>query len=365
MSSHEPYLSRITAVREQFADWGVDGLLIVSPTNRRWLSGFTGSNAQLLITQEKVLLATDFRYYERVAAEAPAFTLFKHERRAKDTKAFLAEANAAKIAVEANHVTLKQMRELEAAADVEWIPLEKTVEPLRQYKTAVELALHHRAAAITDMALAQFNHIAQPGKTEKQLAWELECIMRENGADSLAFPIIVASGPNSAYPHHENSDRALQAGDTIIVDMGAQVAGYKSDMTRSFFLGSTPSEKFQEIYNLVLAAHQNVFDQFKPGMKSKTVDSLARDFIGAAGYADNFGHGLGHGVGLDIHEDPFLSQRAKPDELISAGMTVTIEPGIYLPGWGGIRIEDFTFVGENGLEMISQCPKNPIIEIGD
>ena len=366
MSTHlEPHLSRITAVRERFADWGVEALLVVSPTNRRWLSGFTGSNGQLLITQENALLATDFRYYERVATEAPAFTLFKHQRREEDTKAFLAETAVSRIGIEANQMTLAELAKLRAVSDKEWIPLNKTVEPLRQYKTADEIAIQRQAAAITDLAMAQFNNIAQPGKTEKQLAWELEKTMRENGADGLAFDIIVASGPNSAHPHHENSERQLQEGDTIIVDMGAEVAGYKSDMTRSFYLGNTPSEKFWEIYNIVLAAHQTAFEKCTPGMSIKTIDSLARDFITEAGYGDNFGHGLGHSVGLDIHEDPFLSQRAKPNESLETGMNITIEPGIYLPEWGGIRIEDFALMGATGLEPISLCPKKPIIAIHD
>ena len=364
MSSHlEPHLSRITAVRERFADWNVGALLIVSPTNRRWLSGFTGSNAQLLITEDQALLATDFRYYERVATEAPAFTLFKHQRTDEDTKAFLAETAVSRIGIEANHMTLEQLQKLQQAGEKEWVPLNKTVEPLRQYKTADEIALNRKAAGITDLAMSQFNDLAKPGKTEKQLAWELEKIMRKNGADGLAFDIIVASGPNSAHPHHENSDRPLQEGDTIIVDMGAEVNGYKSDMTRSFYLGNTPTEKFWEIYNIVLAAHQKVFDDFVPGMSSKTIDSLARDFIREAGYGDNFGHGLGHSVGLDIHEDPFLSQREPAEVTLEAGMNITIEPGIYLPNWGGVRIEDFAIVNAEGLEPISLCPKNPIINI--
>ncbi len=359
----DPYLFRLTAVRQQFAQWGVEGLLIISPSNRRWLSGFTGSNAQLLITPEKALLATDFRYYERVATEAPAFTLFKHRRRDEDRQAFFAEAAVSKIGLEATHVTLAQMEQFATLPAIEWVPLDNTLEPLRQYKTAVEMKHHRQAAAITDLAMAQFNTIAQIGKTEKQLAWELEKIMRQNGADALAFPIIVASGPNSAFPHHENSDRPLQAGDTIIVDMGAEVAGYKSDMTRSFYLGNTPSAQFWEIYNLVLAAHKHVFDSFTPGMSVPAVDALARDLIRQAGYADNFGHGLGHGVGLDIHEAPHLSARTQPQETVEIGMNITVEPGVYLPGWGGIRIEDFVQVTETGLEMISQCPKTPIIPL--
>jgi Xaa-Pro aminopeptidase len=232
-------------------------------------------------------------------------------------------------------------------------------------KTAVEIQKLRAAAAITDKAMAQVNQLARPGMTEKELAWALERQMREDGADGMAFPVIVASGPNSALPHHQTSNRRLQVGDVIIVDMGAELNGYKSDMTRSFYLGDEPTEKFWEIYNLVLAAHTAVFDQLRPGMTLRQIDSIARDLITAAGQSEHFGHGLGHGVGLDIHEAPFLSQRAPKEARIQAGMTVTIEPGIYIPGWGGIRIEDFAWVTKNGLEQISHCPKTAVISLSD
>ncbi|MCP5099282.1 MAG: M24 family metallopeptidase [Chloroflexi bacterium] len=358
------YQQRLTAVRQNLAAWHVEAILISSPTNRRWLSGFTGSNAQLLITADKAIIATDFRYYEQAAHEAPQFTLFKHERTAKDDTAFLNAATAQTIGVEAKHVTLEEMEKLETAVStITFIPLPATVEPLRGIKSPPEIEAIRAAAAITDAAMARVHEFAQPGKSEREVAWQLEKTMREGGADAVAFPVIVASGPNAALPHHHPGSRQLQIGDSIIVDMGAMLNRYRSDMTRSFFLGNKPTTQYWNVYNTVLAAQTAVLNKMRPGMKNKEIDSIARDHIGNAGHADHFGHGLGHGVGLDIHEDPFLSFRSEDNEHVTVGMTITIEPGIYIPNWGGVRIEDLGVFTETGVELLSYCPKTPIIPI--
>ncbi|KAA3664528.1 MAG: M24 family metallopeptidase [Chloroflexi bacterium] len=355
---------RLTAVQTHLSNWQVDALLIASATNRRWLSGFTGSNAQLLVTPDQATIATDSRYYQQATAQAPLFTLFKHERTEKETAVFLHQANAQKIGLEANHTTLEEAKKLEKAApSVEWVHLNETVEPYRRIKAIAEVEAIQAAAAITDQAMSLVNEITHPGMSEKALAWELEKAMREAGADSMAFPIIVASGANASSPHHMTGDRQLQPGDAIIIDMGAQLNGYRSDMTRTFFLGNAPTSQFIEVYELVLAAQTAVLTQTRPGMKNKEIDSIARNLIGNAGHREHFGHGLGHGVGLDIHEDPFLSPRSHESETISAGMTLTVEPGVYIPGWGGVRIEDLTIITNEGLESLSHCPKNPIIPI--
>jgi Xaa-Pro aminopeptidase len=197
--------------------------------------------------------------------------------------------------------------------------------------------------------------------SEKQVAWELEKIMREAGADSMAFPVIVASGPNGAFAHHSSSDRKLKVGDPIIVDMGASLNGYQSDLTRTFYLGNEPDEKFWEIYNIVHEAQKAALNEIKAGKSGKAIDQAARDHIKQAGYEKAFGHGLGHGVGLDIHEGPRLSQTAENDPPLPAGAVVTVEPGIYLESWGGVRIEDLVMVTESGVELLSRCSKNPII----
>lgn len=356
---------RLTAVRHKLAAWDVDGVLITGYANRRWLSGFTGSNCQLLVTASAALLATDSRYYEQAAQQAPHFTLFQHERTPQHTTDFLATSGAATIGLGAANMSLHDFAKLkEAAPNVVWHELAETVESLRVVKTAVEIAAIRRAAAITDLAMSQVTEIVQPGMTERQVAWELEKTMRDAGADGMAFDILVASGPNAALPHHHAGDRRIQLGDSLIVDMGAMLHGYRSDMTRTFFVGNAPTAEFLQAYDLVLAAQTAVLDQARAGMGLKAVDAIARDIIRDGGHDDHFGHGLGHGVGLDIHEDPFLSPRADETAVLPAGATLTVEPGIYIPGWGGVRIEDLTVVTESGLERLSHCPKNPIIPVG-
>ena len=363
MQNPSIFQERITAVRHKLAEWEVDAVLITSPTNRRWLSGFTGSNGQLLVTADKALIATDFRYYAQAGREAPDFTLFKHQRTLADTQDFLAESGAKHIGVEAKHVTLAEMIDLEEVEGVAWKPLLFTLEPLRLRKTAAEIQAIQKACAITDAVLAQVPHIACAGQTEREVAWELEKALRQAGAEAAAFAVIVASGPNSALPHHHPGERRLQAGDALIVDMGAQVDGYKSDMTRSFYLGEKASVRYFELYQLVLRAQTAVFQQARPGMSLKAVDALARDVLDKAGHAEHFGHGLGHGLGLDIHEDPFLSPRASDEDTIEVGTIVTIEPGCYLPDWGGIRLEETALMTESGLVPLTHCPKEPGIAL--
>ena len=354
---------RLAAVRRMLPEWEVEGALISSVGNRRWLSGFTGSNAQLLITAEKALLATDFRYWEQATLQAPAFTLFKHQRRQQDTIDFIRAAGISRIGIEAEHTTLADMARLRKVEGVHWQELAQTVEPMREVKSAAEIEAIRAAAAITDRTMAQVNALARAGMSERALAWELEKVMRESGADGVAFTVIVASGPNSALPHHHPGDRPLQAGDAVIVDMGAESNGYKSDLTRTFYLGDEPDEQFWEVYEVVQRAQTAVLDSLKAGAHNRAIDALARDLITAAGHGEHFGHGLGHGVGLDIHEGPALSFRSKDEDTVAAGVVMTVEPGVYIPGWGGVRIEDLVHVTETGIELLSQCPKTPIIPI--
>jgi len=240
--------------------------------------------------------------------------------------------------------------------------LRHTVEMWRQVKSAEELVTMRAAAALSDQAMSQVNSLARPGMTEQALAWKLEQIVREDGVASVAYPVIIASGPNSAFPHHHPGHRELQPGDAILIDLGAEVGGYKSDLTRTFYLGSEPDGKFWEIYNSVLQAQTAALQNMKSGMTCKDIDSLARDSIKAAGYAEQFGHGLGHGVGLDIHEKPSLSQLSEKD-VMPEGAITTVEPGIYVPGWGGVRIEDLVLVTSSGAFPLSHCAKIPAIPI--
>lgn len=360
--------TRLAAVRQKMTEWQVDGLLITSPANYRWLSGFTGSACTLLVTAERAFLGTDFRYWEQARQQAPHFELVKMGRTADLTSLpqMIQQAGVNVVGVEGNQMSIIQFRELEdklqndAEADpVALEPLKETVEVLRHIKSTAELDAIRRAAAITDWAMSQVNEIVRPGISERAVAWELEKMMRERGADGMAFEVIVASGPNAALAHHRPSERPIQAGDSIVVDMGARLNGYHSDLTRSFYVGAEPDEQFQKVYGLVLEAQTAALEGIRAGLTGKQADALARDVITAAGHADDFGHSLGHGVGLYIHEGPNLS--VLNEEALPVGAVVTVEPGVYLPNWGGVRIEDLVLVTETGIEFLSHCPKEPVI----
>lgn len=355
------YLARIDALRAQFTQWEVDAFLVTNPSNRRWLSGFSGSAGSLLITPTAVLLSTDSRYWEQAALQAPDYEIIRDGRLPADLAAFIGRAGSGTIGIEANHLTLAAAQKLYEVEGPAWRPLTEAVEPLRQVKDAEEREKIAAAAAITDAAMARVPALLRPGISERELAWELERTMRQAGADHLAFDIIAAFGPHSARPHHSPGERPLAENEIVLVDMGAALDGYCSDMTRTFFYG-TPDDTFKTVYETVLAAEEASLAGTRPGLNSQAAHEIAAGIIQAAGYGEYFGHGLGHGVGLDIHEAPFLSPIRPPVEL-AAGMAVTIEPGIYLPGWGGVRIEDLGIIVDGGVSPLSTSPKEPFIPL--
>jgi len=264
---------------------------------------------------------------------------------------------------EAAHVSVAEHYGLVKAlfdSPVELESAEGVVEALREVKDAAELATLRRAVAITDAAIGEVIPRLRPEMSERQAAWMLEVAMRERGADGLSFPIIVAAGPNSALPHAQPGDGPLGEGRPIVIDMGALVDGYHADMTRTVCLGQ-PDAKFQEIYPIVLEAQRCALEGLRPGLRCNAVDALAREHIAAAGYGDSFSHGLGHGVGLEIHEGPSLRRAAPGKEQsgprLQAGNVTSVEPGIYLEGWGGVRIEDLALITEGGCEVLSQAAK--------
>jgi Xaa-Pro aminopeptidase len=362
-SSQRQTVRRLEAVRAEFPGWEVDGLLIGSASNRRWLSGFTGSAGWLLVTGQTAILGTDFRYWDQAKQQAPEFEMvnFRSGRR-EAWEGFLGFERPVRLGIEARHVTLAQFAEFKGLEKVSFVKLRDSLEKFREVKDAQELAAIRAAAEITDAVMAEVNRVAFLGQQERQLAWELERRMRERGATRLAFPIIVAFGQNCAMAHHQPGERALRKGDTVIVDMGAAVDGYASDLTRTFFAGAEPSAKFREIFDVVERAQTAALEGMRAGVSGKESDTLARDVIGAAGYGDAFGHSLGHGVGLDIHEGPSLSQLYGLAPL-PANSAVTVEPGIYLSDWGGVRIEDLVRITDTGVETISRCPKLPALDL--
>jgi len=347
---------RLAKLREALAAEGLDAILITQPENRRYLSGFTGSAGVLLISQDQAILATDFRYYEQVERQAPDFRLAKIKDKFEPLLPELVhELGAKRVGFESAHLTVDQHQEWQKVAeDFELVPTKELVERIRAVKDEDELDKLRRAIALTDEAFAHIVSFIEPGMTEKEVAWELEVFMRTHGAEKLAFDLIVGSGPNGAMPHATVSERVIRAGEPIVMDMGAVVDGYNSDLTRTICVGQ-PAERFREIYNIVLEAQQTAERDIRPGMTGKKADDIARQVIEGAGYKDNYGHGLGHGVGLAVHEKPTLSKVS--EDVLTPGMVFTIEPGIYLPDWGGVRIEDMVVMREDGVEVLTQASK--------
>lgn len=356
------YLERIEQVRAKLDEWQADGLLVMSPHNRRWLTGFTGSAGDVMITRDGAFLGTDGRYWSQAAQQAPDYTIFEKPRAADAREQFVRSTAVTRIAIEGKHVSLADFQALRRFDGIEWVPLQHGVEPWRSVKSGDEVEAIRAAAAITDHVMNQVPALVQVGMSERALAWELEKALRDNGADGMAFDILVASGANAAKPHHHPGGRTLQVGDTLIVDMGAKLNGYHSDLTRSFHIGSDPDARFWQVYNTVLAAQEQCLNHMKAGMTGAEIDSLARTVIADAGYAAAFKHSTGHSLGLEIHENPGLRETAV-QTIIPDGAVITVEPGIYLDAWGGIRIEDLVVVTNTGVEFLSHCPKTPIIQV--
>ena len=353
---------RLTKLRETLTTEGLDAILITQPENRRYISGFTGSAGVLLISQEEAVLATDFRYYEQVEKQAPDFRLAKVTARFETLLPELIQQVGAKtVGFESAHLTVDQLQQWQEAAEgavstseFELVPTKGLAERIRAVKDEDELDKIKKAIALSDQAIAYIAGFVEPGMTEKEVAWELEVFMRTRGAEKLAFDSIVGSGPNGAMPHATVSERVIQAGEPIVMDMGAVIDGYNSDLTRTICPGR-PNDKFREIHAIVLEAQLTAERNIRPGMQGKQADAIAREVIEEAGYGENYGHGLGHGVGLAVHEKPGVGRLS--EDVLEPGMVFTVEPGIYLPGWGGVRIEDIVVMREDGVEVLTQASK--------
>lgn len=360
-------ISHLERLRAALAAQELPALLVSAPANRRYVSGFRGSFGALLVTAEQALIFTDGRYVPRVAGEAPGFALRQVVNPERPLLKLLVEAIGelapGRVGFEAAHMSVAEHGQLaqalaQAGVGVELHPTEGVVEGLREVKDAAELATLRRAIAITDAAITAVLPALRPDHTERQAAWMLEVALRERGAEALAFPIIVAAGPNGAAPHASVGDEPLGLGRPIVIDMGARVDGYHGDLTRTVVLGE-PDAQFWAIYDLVLQAQRRAIAGLRPGLTCAAADALARDLITEAGYGPQFSHGLGHGVGLNIHEGPGL-RRALPDTPsapLQPGMVTSVEPGIYIEGWGGVRIEDLVLITDAGCAVLSAAPK--------
>jgi Xaa-Pro aminopeptidase len=358
---------RVERLRGHLRDGALDALVVTNPENRRYLSGFTGhddhadSAGTLLVGLSDLLLITDGRYAEQAVAEcAELRVVVRQDKWSPLVIESLRALAAQRVGIEATHLTVAQRDDLAVAADehahaLELVPTRGLVETLRVVKDAEEVALIERAVAITDETFAYLTTYLRPGLTEREVAGEIERVMRAHGAEDLAFAPIVAGGPNAARPHAVPTDRPLATGETIIIDMGARYAGYCSDMTRTVCLGE-PTDEMRAVYAAVLRAQQVCEDGLCPGMTGLQADALARDALAAVGRAEQFIHGTGHGLGLEIHEDPRIG-RFGAENVLTAGMVVTVEPGAYISGWGGVRIEDTVLLTASGSRVLTRSPK--------
>lgn len=339
-------------------DKGLDAVIILSPYNRRYLSGFTGTSGALLIAKDKKVLMTDFRYTEQAAKQAPDFEIVKHAKSILEEISALIHANGYQsIGFEGDLITYQQHQAL-LNDHYELVNVAGEVERIRMIKDAHEIEIIQKAADIADATFDYILEITKPGITEMQINNMMEMKMRELGASGSSFDTIVASGVRGALPHGVASDKVIQSGEMITFDYGAIYNGYISDITRTIAVGE-PSEEMVKIYNIVLEAQMKALNEVEMGMTGIEADKIARDVIASYGYGDNFGHSLGHGIGLEVHEGPMLS--FKSPHTLEENMCVTLEPGIYVEGLGGVRIEDDVLVTKNGLKRFTHSTKDLII----
>ncbi|MDD4797267.1 MAG: Xaa-Pro peptidase family protein [Eubacteriales bacterium] len=339
---------------------GAQAALILDSAGMRYFSGFTGEGC-LVVSADKQVLITDSRYTEVAQKQAPLYDVrdFGAGKYHKAIAQAARDAGGAKLLVEGENISHHDYEAIKKAdAELELISVSGLGAQLRIKKDAGEIALMKKAAQITDQCLEYALSISKPGMTELELAAELYYYLATRHQSEKAFPFIVASGVNGSMPHAEPGENRFAPGDMVTLDFGAEYMGYKSDMTRTYSIGR-PGEKMREIYGIVLEAQTAAEESLKPGMKCADVDAVARDIITGAGYGDNFGHGLGHGVGLLIHESPRLSRYS--EDILEPGMMVTVEPGIYLPGVGGVRIENTCLITENGYETLFKADKKMVI----
>lgn len=350
--------ARQGALRDALARADVDALLVTSLPNIRYLCGFTGSNALLLVTARECVLFTDFRYETQVADEVGHSATVRIELTNLWTGlwAQLTALNGVdRVGFESVHLIHRDFsRLLEQGARWSWRPTDDMVEELRAVKDVNEVRHIERAVAMAETALSATLRSLTPGLTETTVAGMLERHLREVGSEAFPFPSIVASGPRSALPHARASDRRLELGDFVLLDFGAVAGGYCSDVTRTVVLGRATSEQ-REIYDTVLEANRKSSGAIRVGMTGMAADAVARDYIVARGFGEAFGHSLGHGIGLEVHEAPRLARGVGTSLL--AGTVVTIEPGIYRAGWGGVRIEDDVFLDDAGPRVLTGYPR--------
>jgi len=345
--------NRIAGLRRLMAKEGLPGIVVSNLANVQYLCGYTGSNGMMLVTRKTAWFFTDFRYKEQMKRQVRGCRKQMRKRDLYYDFPVKCAKGLRKLGVEQDHITLSRFNVMKRQLrKVKLVPAKDLVLGLRRTKDRAEVELIRRAQAVTDQVFRWVLANARPGRSERELAAEIECRFKCHGES--AFPAIVASGPNSALPHAEPSDRKLRRGEAVTFDTGCRFKGYCSDMTRTVFLGR-PNPDLKQVYCIVLEAQKRALAGIKAGASCAEVDGLARNYIKDQGYGQYFGHGLGHGVGLAVHEQPGLSYASK--QKLAPGDVVTVEPGIYLPGLGGVRIEDMVLVTKTGYVNFTQSPK--------
>lgn len=351
-------MTRIEKLNSALEAKHLEAVVVLTDFNRRYLSGFTGTSGALIITKEHKLLITDFRYIEQATSQAPEFEIVKQSGALIDeVKAQLESLDVQNVGFEGHLVSYDTYLQL-SKSYISLISISGLIEKIREVKDDSEIKLIQKASEIVDETYEYVLTVARAGMTEQQLKAKLESKLLELGAEGTSFDTIVASGHRGALPHGVASEKVINKGELITLDFGAYYKGYSSDITRTFAIGE-PDPKLKEIYNIVLEANMKGIAAAKKGITGKQLDAVARDYIASKGYGDAFGHSLGHGIGLDVHEGPNLSK--KSESKLEINNCVTIEPGIYLDGLGGVRIEDDILITENGCECFTKCSKNLII----
>lgn len=354
-------ISRIRQVRELMKEENIDGLIIDSNVNRFYLTGFTGTAGRILFTPNNNYFITDFRYREQARQQVEGCEIVEINKDIiENTADILHNEEVSSLGFEAETVTYQQYEKYrDKFQDIELKPTEGLIEKLRLIKDESEVKKIEEAVRISEKAFSHILEYIKPGITEREVALELEFFQKKNGGSKNAFEFIVASGKRSSMPHGAASDKKLEEGDFITMDFGTVYEGYCSDLTRTVVLGQ-PTSRQKEIYNLVLQAQKKVIDDIKPGMTTKEADAIARNIIKQAGFGDNFKHGTGHGLGIEVHEAPRVSYTE--EEELKPGMVISDEPGIYITDWGGVRIEDDLLITEAGCRVLSRAAKG-LIEI--
>ena len=359
-----PIKTRIEHIRQELTTNGLDAVLVLVAENRYYLSGYSAEDSQfdetagaLVVSADALVLATDSRFDVQAADEAPLYEVVCYKRGlAEELPIIVKRLGIRRLGFESVRMTVLQLDKLRislesAGVSVELIPVVDWVENLRAVKTEDEIEATRLALAIAEDAFESALERITPGMTEKAAAWELEKAMRDLGADALSFPIICAEGTNSALPHAIPGDRVLRAGTPLLFDWGVRRDHYCSDISRTIVFGQ-PDDTFKKIYRTVREAQRRAIYAIRAGVSSTAVDTIAREFIADAGFSGKFGHGLGHGTGIAVHEAPRLSPLR--DTPLEAGMIVTVEPGIYLPEWGGVRLENQVVVRDDGAEVLNR-----------